>query len=135
MRTITTTLYTYEELPTEAAKKKALEWMRERVAEDPPWAKEYRTTRKLILAMSTVELREVAAKWANCPLTGFSGDCDALKAVHEATDADDAELHGIASEALDRAWDTDYASQQEDEACIDMLNMNEYEFTENGHRA
>lgn len=139
-RTITVTVYQFDELPTDKAKESARKWLRDAYANDPPWRSEWSAVHKKVRDAFREQLVawSAAGVWDTCPMTGFTGDYDALKAVHEVLlgdpDAELSRLQFIAFHALRVAEEMDYESQMEDESIDDALRANEYEFDHNGRR-
>jgi hypothetical protein len=156
MRTETINLYKFNELPTERAKERARDWWRS--ASDLAWSDESRESIQAFCAHFGVTLRD----WSVGPYapidystdaenrhfrghklrdftrehmpTGYCLDCDLWQTFYdEFKRAGDAK--GAFESALDagfKAWRADMEGQFEDEYVDKHLEINEYEFTEDG---
>lgn len=137
MRTIPLTLYLYDELPTDKAKEKARDWL-DSCLQSCPDTSDFQKIIDLLRSESFPTLLEMAPRFADCPLTGFYADHDALEALHKAAVADpDAStdyLRRVAVEAVEKACEVDQEAMRERDSLEDMLRANEYEFTADGER-
>ncbi len=158
MRTETITIYQFKELPTEEAKEKAREWWRNGI--DFSWDSESISSIKAFCEAFGVNL----SNWSVGPYsnpeyttdatnehfrgrrlrefdryampTGYCLDCslwttfyDEFKRTGDARGAFDSALW-----AGFKAWQDDMEYQLSDECIDEMLEINEYEFTEDGER-
>lgn len=151
MRTITTTVYLFDELPTEQAKETARDWWRSCEDADPSWADEYADTRKAALAFvrsynnaDTLDGLFTAAKALradpadSCPWTGFRADELAIDAILDAESwAGDqiADVIRAVEHALDEAWESEREYLHSPEQVDETIRANEYEFYKNGDPA
>ena len=156
MRTIQTSVFTYDEL-SEEAKARARDWFREASAGDWAWSDESRQSIETFCDRFGLDLKtwEVDA-WSydftvkienhhvrglklrdfdreHMP-TGYCLDCalwatffDEFKRTGDAKHAIDAALHAGFKE-----WRDDLQFQQSDEGVEETIEANEYEFTEEG---
>ena len=156
MRTIEQTIYTFEELPTDAAKEKARDWLRN--AGDYVWADESRQSVEAFCNHFGVTLRAWSVGVYNpidyttdasnehfrgCKLkdfdreympTGYCLDCalwltffDEFKRTGDAKGAFDTAMYtGF------KAWRADMEWQTSDEYIDECMTINEYEFNEDG---
>ena len=156
MRTIEQTIYTFEELPTDAAKEKARDWFRN--AGDCAWMDESRQSIEAFCnhfgvtlrdwsvgAYSPIDYRTDASNehFRGCKLrdvkrdympTGYCVDCSLWETFH-----DEFKRTGDAKGAFDsamyagfKAWRADLEWQMSDEYIDECLSINAYEFDENG---
>lgn len=158
MRTETITIYTFDELPSEAAKENARQWWRE--ISDFSWSDEALDSIKTFCAEFGVTLRDWSIG-AYSPLdystdatnahfrgrklsqfkrdhmpTGYYLDCDLwmtffdeFKRTGDARGAFESALH----EGFN-CWRADMEYQLSDEYIDECLTINEYEFDEDGQR-
>lgn len=156
MRTETLNIYTFQELPTDAAKERARDWYR--TSSDPAWCDESRQSIQAFCEHFGVTLRDWSVG-AYSPIdystnannqhfrgvklrdidryampTGYCLDCTLWQTMH-----DEFKRTGDAKAAFDaalyegfKAWRADMESQLEDEYIDEVLAINEYEFTEDG---
>ena len=157
MRTVTQTLYTFDELQDEDAKEKAREWGRRVISEDPPWMDEWADSLRMFCEEFDVKLQGWDYGNADCDVTiphdafrgrklrdyprdrmptGYCGDCpfwetfhDEWKRTGDPKYAFETAIHRGMSE-----WRDDYESCFSDEYIDDFLIANEYEFDETGQR-
>jgi hypothetical protein len=129
----TVKLYTFDELTNPDARKRALQWMREMVASDLDTS-DFAAVIRAVRALTTDQLVAIAPRFAECPLTGFFADHDALEAVHTMTEGEGPDVHAVALAALDRCMEKDRDFRLSDEACTEDLQANEYTFTAKGER-
>lgn len=160
MRTITTTLYYFDELPTEKAKENARSWWRDNSDKDYDF-----TTEKLASVDAFAEYfgARVASYWFSSNIsetkiaivgvdadsflgidtyitdrdhmpTGYYLDCDLWQTFY-----DEVREHGDPLLAFNRsilaakkAIAEDVEHQESDEYIDEVLTINEYEFTEDG---
>lgn len=159
MRTETITIYTFDELPNEAAKERARERGREWVGEDPAWNTESRQSIEAFCEHFGVKLKDWSIG-AYCPLdystnadnshfrgvklsqfnrdhmpTGYCLDCDLWM-----TFFDQFKRTGDAKAAFESAldagfngWRRELEGQLEDEYIDEFLSINAYEFDECGN--
>ena len=159
MKTKTITLYTFDELPTEAAKERAREWWREGI--DFAWSDESLNSIKTFCEHFGVKLRDWSVgPYANPDYstdaenshfrgrrlrdfdrdampTGYCLDCTLWMTFY-----DEFKRTGDAKAAFDSAlwegfkdWRNDMEAQLSDDYIDEHLTINEYEFTEEGERA
>lgn len=152
MRTITTTVYHYDELPTEKAKEAARDWWRECEAQDPGWIGEHEQSGRAALRFIRDHARDIADGDGNgvaslilavralraapdkcCPWTGYCADEIAVDAILESGDAEDLrEVSQRVEEAMNQAWKAEQEANMEDENVAESIRINDYEFTEYG---
>lgn len=153
MRTITTTVYLFDELPTEKAKEKARDWWRELEAQDPAWLDEhndsvtaalkfidgfsdddYETCEEAVAAVLKAA-EDLKKNTDGCPWTGYCGDATAIEEIIKACD-DGRSVRNVRSRfvlAMEREWNIEFEYSMEAEHVDDTIRANEYEFTEDGH--
>lgn len=151
MRTIETILYQYDELPTEAAKEKALEWFTHGMFDYDWWDTTYRDAEQIGLKITSFDIyhREIEGKLQ----TSVNEVVRKIRAEHgkqcgtyklaKTVDLRKANDRGEDVETFERALLQEYLAtlQQEAdyiesrEAVEESIRANEYEFTENGKRA
>jgi hypothetical protein len=151
MRTITTTLYLFDELPTEKAKEKARDWWRNLEAQDPAWRDEhndsveaalkfidehcadYATDEEAVAAVLKAA-EELKKNTDGCPWTGYCGDATAIEEIIKACDGARSvrNVRGRFVLAMEREWDKEFSYSMEAEHVDDNMRANEYEFTEDG---
>lgn len=138
MRTVTVSLYLYDELPTDKAKETARDWLDTCLQSDPDTS-DFQKIIDLIETWDPADLRGIAHRYEDCPLTGFFADHDGLEAIHKAMQADPdtpvEELRRAGISAVNAACDADRESKREKEYLEEMLRANEYEFTADGKRS
>lgn len=160
MRDITTTLYHFDELPTEKAREKAREWWRVSATNDYPWMDDAVESIKAFCAYFDIQYSgydlndcrvsfsftlpdDIADHFSHINTlttdrdympTGYYLDCDLWQTFY-----DKLREHGRAFKAFDEAVaaaedaiaaDMDY--QQTDEYVDEVMTINDYEFTEDG---
>ncbi len=137
-RTVTLTLYLYDELPTPKAKGKARDWMLDALRSSPDDS-DYQKVLKKLRDLTRDELLAAIVTKDDCKLTGFYADHDALAGVEEALKTDpEAELDDLykaADDAIAKVWESEQESWSETEYLEDTIRGNDYEFHENGKRA
>jgi len=170
MRTITTTLYKYDELPTDEAKQKAIDWYRGCEESDPTWHREWCNSLNAFVELFNLDCdtryerlyfnygriddnilelkglrlwkylhnRDYVKRIAkDCPFTGYCGDesiLDPLRAFIKAPNKNTTleELLRDCLSSFETAWEKDREYLTSDESIIEHIQINEYEFTENG---
>lgn len=155
MRTITTTLYLFDELPTEKAKEKARDWWRSLEAQDPAWREEhndsvdaalkfiegfsddhctdYATDEEAVAAVLKAA-EDLKKNTDGCPWTGYCGDATAIDEIIKACD-DGRSVRAVRHRfvlAMEHEWDKEFEYSMEAEHVDDTIRANEYEFTEQG---
>ena len=160
MKTHTITTYTFDEL-SEDAQEKACNWWRENCIEWD-WMDENLDSVKAYLALFNAEIKDYSlGLWGHsyidstlcqegvrgikprdipqdgCPLTGYCLDDDGLMAFHAYIKGNHScgDVLNAAREGLDAmvgAIVQDMEYQESDEYIAEMLEANEYEFTETG---
>lgn len=138
MRTVTLTIYEYDELPTDKAKEAARDWMLQALREAPDDS-DYRKVLTTLQELPMDRLLKAIETLDHCKLTGFYADHDALLAVREHLekhpDAELSDLHRAATRAIEKLWDEEQNSWSETDYLEDMIRGNDYEFEENGKRS
>ena len=161
MRQVTQTLYKFDELPTEDAKKKALQWAYQVQDEDNPWLAENKNSILAFCAEFGVNLIrwQVSAgsydydlptlknetfrrlklknfKRDNMP-TGYYLDCALWETFHDEwkRTGDPKSAFESAVHAGFKGWADDWEDTLSEENLTDFLTANEYEFTEDGEIA
>ena len=137
MRTITTTIYLYNELPTEEAKEKSRSWWYELEMEDPAWHLEHKESRKAALEAFEQSGDDVPdiTPWKDYSVTGYCGDGIFADFIKDHKDNwKDTTTRQVAS-AFAQAWKAELESRNEREYIEDSILSNEYEFLEDGSRA
>jgi hypothetical protein len=138
MRTITTTVYLFDELPTDKAKEAAREWMAE-VEADRYDDSDFCAVLKALDGQSREDLARLASTLPDYqyPLTGFYAEYDALQAVAEVLgdESQDTDIRTLLRAAHRAVWmccQADQEASQERGALEETIRANEYEFTETG---
>ena len=156
MRIEQVTIYTFSELPTERAKERARDWWRLNM--EFSWSDESIDSIKTFCARFGVTLKQ----WVVGPYspidfstdaenkhfrglrlkdfqrdampTGYCLDCDLWMTFYDKFKAtgDAKEAFEDALYAAFMSWRSDYESQMSDEYIDECLEINEYEFTEDG---
>jgi hypothetical protein len=159
MRTITCTLYKFDDLPTDEAKEKAREWWRNGL--EFAWNSESLDSIKTFCAHFGVTLKDWTAGPYSSPEyrtdaenqhfrgrrlrdfnrdhmpTGYCLDCDLWMTFYDRFKAT-GDAKGAFDEALwagFKAWRDDMEWQLSDEYIDECLTINEYEFDEEGRLA
>ena len=130
-------VFLYSELTDKKAKQKARDWILRKIQEESPWLDEYRKIRKVCSEKSREELLEIAKEDEGqdaYPLTGFCADSAVLRAIREkpSYDLSEESLRKIAFDAVERAWEEEQASWEEDDYIKENAEHNEYYFTKDG---
>lgn len=144
MRTITTTVYLYDELPTEEAKAKARQWWAECELQDPAWEGEHTDSMEaaleglasLITNDSPLERRAMIDRYDNLRPTGYCADAlfaDLLRKI--GADGDLPSARQVRDHYSDE-WEKELHARINDEDYLaETIRANEYEFTAEGERA
>jgi hypothetical protein len=149
MRTITLSLYKFDELPTETAKEVARWWWKKLEADGPAWRDEHYKSayeaRKFIESYRMWDgvsgLKKAAtdllANSDGCPWTGYCADNTALDVIIKACDkySDIPSIQDSVRSAMNEAWETECESAMQNEHVDDCIIANDYEFLENGEKA
>ena len=159
MRTIEKTVYLFSEL-SDSAKQNARDWWRIRFDLCDSWAAEYLDSIMAFCEHFGVTLKDYSVgAWSSIDYkhdadnsnfrgiklksvnrgampTGFCADCDLWMTFHDEFKRTGAALQSFDSalHAGFKAWRYDLEWQQSDEYIDDLIEMNEYEFTEAGER-
>jgi hypothetical protein len=161
MRTISVTLYKFDELPTEGAKEKARQWGRQVLAEDPAWNSESLQSIERFCEEFGIKLKSWSiGAWSPVDYsldmdnsnfrgrtlkefdkdfmpTGYCLDCTLWGGFYEEFKRTGS-AKKAAEEAIHKAfveWRDDLEHQMSDEYVDEFLEANEYEFDEEGARA
>ena len=147
MRTVSTNLYTYDEL-SDKARSKARDWWRNLEANDPPWLEDYRDSERAALKFIRLYSRPdnldelYAATEAmradpdkSCPWTGNSPDEVAIDAILAAKNQGYETSNQVCAKvekAMSAAWDDEVAYAMSEANVEDTILAHGYEFTVNG---
>lgn len=147
MRTVTTNIFTFDELSNKA-KEAARDWWRECEGQDPSWFDEhagslraalkfirsYKYADTLVDLYKTVEgFRSDPSK--TCPWTGYCADAVAIAAIITAQSDGEDDIDRVQTyveRAMTQAWEAEVEYQMRADNVDESIRANEYEFTEAG---
>ena len=134
MRTITITLYKYDELPSAEAQAKARDWWRNCECAAPSWYSEHRNSMQC--AINACKNCETDDDWKNVLEESrelkWSGYCaDAILSDVFGDDESPPPTYDI-RQAYERAWQDECEYNMQDDNVAENICANEYEFTADG---
>ena len=128
MRTITTTVYKFDEL-SDTAKNKARDWWRNLDGEDPAWHSEHMLSRNAAI-VHRYDANAVQDS-ANCVWTGYRDD--KILADHWDGTGETPSVRAICGWYAD-AWEKEIDSCMADGYVEEQILANDYEFTVDGYK-